>query len=262
MWRWMEMKWREEIELVKWKYARNCDNKRAEVSARIVVGENNDSILWLLPSNNCHHMFFFVHCIEIIATYSNIYSPNDLPDSQCSSTQTRLNIWRALNLLTTSIFLALPLRPSFLALESFMVLYANSTVCHEVFKNSANFYGFFRTIHFTRVVFFAFVCRYLNVYILFQSTMIHAFNRKLIYLIAILLSRQLIWFIKMQYWALFLLALFFALFYSFAISLCVWIKDYYHHIACVHTLPLSDCRVKWKWIFVWRNENICATLTE
>lgn len=154
------------------------------------------------------------------------------------------------------------LHPSLLALEPFMVLYANSTVCHEVFKNSANFYGFFRTIHFTRVVFFAFVCRYLNVYILFQSTMIHAFNRKLIYLIAIPLSRQLIWFIKMQCWALFLLALFFALFYSFVISLCVWIKDYYHHIACVHTLPLSDCRVKWKWIFVWRNENICATLTE
>lgn len=105
-------RWREEMEPVKWKYAWNCDKKRKRARESqfsyiemLFDGENrqptyvvNDSILWMLPSKNCHNIFF----IEIIVAYSNIYSPNDLPDSQYSSTQAyayrhRLNIWRALN---------------------------------------------------------------------------------------------------------------------------------------------------------------------
>lgn len=192
MWRWMEMNWREEIELVKWKCAWNGDNKRAEASAHIIGAGEIDSRHQRTSSTSrfggcCQAIIaviFLFLCIEIIATYSNVFIVHPmicpiLNVRQHTNTPSYKHM-ESVKLLTTSIFFAsLPPSPSFITW--IIALYANSTVCHEVFKNSAHLYGLFFTPFNAHDLYILHLFADIQMYMLLQSSVIHAFIQKLVY---------------------------------------------------------------------------------
>lgn len=145
MYRWIEIKWREEIEPVKWKYAWNCDKKRKRARERASLRILKCYLMGKIDNRHMSSMIQFCGCCQAIIVIIFFYRDH------CGIFKYLFTQWFARFSIFVNTHAHARTSSSFKHMENVKLLtipifspfftwiveyYANNTVCHDMLKNS------------------------------------------------------------------------------------------------------------------------------